>query len=266
MKIWALSRNAFGNLVRNKLILLILAIFLCILLLFLTPLMMTKALSSTMGSASAAQMALSQIQLALTLSSGFGSLLAAWAAADAAASDVRSGTILAVLARPVRRWEFLLGKYLGVMMLMAVYVAFLLAMTYILMAVAGQRMHNSPLPLIVYPMARYAIYAGLGMFLGVVMHPVLAFGAVVVAAFLASAVAPGSTPAWMPGWIRDGLYVILPSTSLLSESRFLEISEASVRAATWGDHLTSLLYGLDYAAICFLFAAWAFRRRSLTRE
>ena len=35
---------------------------------------------------------------------------AAWASAEAVAGEMRSGTILAVLARPVRRWEFPQGS------------------------------------------------------------------------------------------------------------------------------------------------------------
>ena len=266
MKIPAIAANAFGNLVRNKLILLCCAGFLCVLMLFVTPLLMIRTTSSSMGADTAAQMALGEIQLVTMLLGGFGSLLAAWAAADAAAGEIRSGTILAVLARPVRRWEFLLGKYLGVMLLMCIYVAFLLVMTYVLSAIAGQRIRSSPLPLVIYPLARYAIYAAIGMLLGVVMHPVLGFAAVLVMAFLASVVGPGTPPSWMPGWIRVTLYAILPSTGLLSEGRFLEISEASVHATPWTQHLTALTYGLDYAAICFLLAVWAFRRKNLTRE
>jgi ABC-type transport system involved in multi-copper enzyme maturation permease subunit len=267
VKIRAIAANTFANLLRNKLILLICAGFVCILMLFMTPLLMLKSMASTMGAESAAQMAMSEVSVAMTLIGGFGSLLAAWAAADAASSEVKSGTILAVLARPVRRWEFLLGKYLGVMLLMAVYVAFRIGMSYLLASIGGQRLHGSPLPFIVYPLARYAVYAAIGMLLGVLMHPVLAFGAVLVIAELASMVAPsGGRPAWMPAWIHDSLYLVLPSTHLLSEERFLQITQASIHSVPWSDHLTALTYGLDYAAACFLLAAWAFRGKSLTRE
>ena len=78
----------------------------------------------------------------MSLLSGFGSLLAAWSAADAVWSDIRSGTILAVLARPVRRWEFLLGKFLGVQLLMGAYVLMMLALSYLLAAIGG-RAHPS---------------------------------------------------------------------------------------------------------------------------
>jgi hypothetical protein len=62
------------------------------------------------------------------------------------------------------------------------------------------------------------------------------------------------------------LYYVLPSTGLLSESNFLAITAATLKQRPWTEHLTVLAYGLDYALVCFLFAAWTFRRRGLARE
>jgi ABC-type transport system involved in multi-copper enzyme maturation permease subunit len=266
VKIRAIAASAFGILVRNKLILIFCAVFLCVVLLFMTPLLLLKSMANSMGAETATQMALSEITAVLGIMSGFGSLLAAWAAADAAASEVRSGTILAVLARPVRRWEFLLGKFLGVMAMMAIYVVFLVGMTYLLAAISGQSIHGSPLPLLIYPLIRYAVYAAIGMLFGVLMHPMAGFGLTLLVAYLASAVGPAGSASWMPGWLRTGLYVALPSTRLLSEDRFVELTQSPIHGVLWKQHLISLVYGVDYAVVCFLLAAWAFRRKSLARE
>jgi len=48
--------------------------------------------------------------------SGRGKFAGGMGGADAVATEMKSGTILAGVARPVKRWEFLLGKYLGVLM------------------------------------------------------------------------------------------------------------------------------------------------------
>ena len=89
-----------------------------------------------------AALVLSIVSGIMFLASGFGSLLAAWAAADAIASEMPSGTILAVMARPVRRWEFLLGKYLGVQLWMLVYIAAMLLLSYLLAWLGGERIHS----------------------------------------------------------------------------------------------------------------------------
>jgi ABC-type transport system involved in multi-copper enzyme maturation permease subunit len=267
MKIRAIALNTFGSLVRNKLIILFCAGFGCLVLLMLSPMMMAKSMGKTMSQSQVQSLVLGEVSAIMGLVSGFGSLLAAWAAADSVAGEVRSGTILAVLARPVRRWEFLLGKYLGVQLLMVVYVFCNLAMSYLLAWIAGQNVQSSPLLLIIYPLARYAIYSAIAMLLVTVMHPMVAFGIVLVIAVLTGMVEPSpNPPAFLPAWLQSGLYVVLPSTGLLSETRFLTITHADLRPVAFSSHLTALAYGLDYALVCFLLAVWAFRRRSLARD
>jgi ABC-type transport system involved in multi-copper enzyme maturation permease subunit len=266
MKVRAIALNTFAGFLRNKLIVLFLAVFVGILLLFLTPLLAMKAMSGP----AAAQMespVLTLVGALMTMISGFGSLLAAWSAADTVADEMKSGTILAVMARPVRRWEFLLGKYLGVQLLMAVYVLFMFGFSYLLTWIGGERIQTTPWVLIAYPLVRYAIYSAISMFLVTMMHPVLAFGLVLVTSILTFMVSPGARPpAFLPGPLRAIVYTLLPSTELLSESRFLTITQTSLEKITWDVHAITLSYGLDYALVCFLLAVWSFRRRSLSRD
>jgi len=70
----------------------------------------------------------------------------------------------------------------------------------------------------------------------------------------------------MAPWVRQTLFDILPSTSALSEIRFLTVTRATLRAAPWTDHVFTLAAGLDYALVCFLLAAWLFRNRTLSRD
>ncbi len=266
MKIRAIALQTFRGFLRNKLILLFCAIFLCVLLLFSSPVLMYKSMSKSMSAGQAEGLVLSMISMINSLVSGFGSLLAAYAAADSVSAEVRSGTILAIMARPVRRWEFLLGKFLGVQLLMSVYVAFLVATSYTFASMGGQQINAPFWTLVVYPLVRYTIYIAIGLLLGTVMHPILAFAATVFVAVLAGLLAPSDTVGWLPVWLKDGIYIILPSTDMLSEEKFLALTKASVMKTTWTEHLTALSYGLDYALVLFLLAMWAFRRRSLTRE
>jgi hypothetical protein len=105
------------------------------------------------------------------------------------------------------------------------------------------------------------------MLLVTMMHPVLAFGLVLVTSILTFMVQPGSRPpSFLPGPLRTIVYTVLPSTELLSESRFLTITQASLEKITWGVHAITLSYGLDYALVCFLLAVWSFQRRSLSRD
>lgn len=266
MKIRAIALNTFSGLVRNKIIILFCAGCICILLLMLTSLLAMRAMRSGQNAEGMQMMVLPMIGSMMTFISGFGSLLAAWSAADAVAAEMRSGTVLAVLARPVRRWEFLLGKFLGVQLMMFVFVLIMLGLNYLLAWIGGATIQTSPWVLIVYPMVRYMIYSALGTLLVTVMHPIIAFCIVLVAMIGAGLVAPGNPLTFMPGWLKTGLFYVLPSSNLLSETRFLTVTRATLRAATFGDHATALAYGLNYALVCFVLAAWIFRSRSLSRD
>ena len=265
MKIRAIALNTFASLVRNKAIIIFCAVFLCVLLLMMTPMMAVKSMAATQSVEQGQAMVLGVVSLVMGMVTGFGSLLAAWSAADAIGSEMKSGTILAVMARPVRRWEFLLGKFLGVQLLMALYVVLMFGLSYLLAWMGGQRIQSMPWALVVYPMVRYAIYSALAMLLVTRMHPVIAFVIVLLASVLAGMVTPGGSSI-LPGWLRAGLHIVLPSTNLLSESNFLTITQASIKQIPWTNHLIALAHGLDYALVCFLLAAWSFRDRSLSRD
>lgn len=266
MKIRAIALQTFGSLLRNRLILLFVLGFACMLLLMLTPLLTVKSMASNWSTSQTQGMVLTLVSGAMSFMSGFGSLLAAWSAADAVSTEMRSGTILAVMARPVRRWEFLLGKYLGVQLLMVVYVAAIFLTGYLLAWIGGQGIQSAPWVLLVYPLVRYAIYSALAIFFVTVFHPIVSFGLVLLTSVAASIFAhSNSLPAFVPDWLRAGIYSVLPSTELLSETRFLTLTRASLTSEPWGHHLIALTYGLDYALVCFLLAVWAFRKRSLSR-
>ncbi len=265
MKIRAIALNTFGSLLRNKLVILFLAGFICVLLLMMSPLLAAKAMAGSMSATQLQGVVLSMVSTITSMVSGFGSLLAAWAAADVVSSEMRSGTILAVMARPVRRWEFLLGKYLGVQLLMIIYVMAMLGLTYLLAWIGGEGIQSTLWVLIVYPLVRYAVYSAIAMLLVTALHPVVSFAIVLIIAVLASMVAPPQNSRFMPDWLQQAIYVVLPSTELLSETRFLAITKSSLQATPWIHHLTALAYGLDYALVCFLLAVWSFRKRSLSR-
>jgi hypothetical protein len=151
-------------------------------------------------------------------------------------------------------------------MLMAVYALFLFGMSYLLAWIGGGRIQSTPWVLIVYPMVRYAIYSAMSMLLVTVLHPVVSFGIVMVVSVLAGMLGPGSARYFLPAGVRVVVYAVLPSTDLLSETRFLTITQERLKQIPWTNHAVALAYGLDYALVFFLLAAWAFRRRSLARN
>ncbi|MGB0035993.1 MAG: ABC transporter permease subunit [Candidatus Acidiferrales bacterium] len=267
MKIQAIALNTFGSFLRNRLLIVFLIIFICVVLLMMSPMLAYKAMTTSANAEQMQTVVLGQIASIMYLVSGFGSLLAAWAAADSVASEMKSGTILAVMARPVCRWEFLVGKYAGVQLLMCVYVSGMVGLSYLLAWLGGERIQSSVWVLFVYPLVRYSIYSAIALALVTLLHPAVTMGIIAMIALLAVLLVHASNSSrFMWRWLRNFLYVILPSTNLLSEDRFLTITKASLKKIAWTGHLTTLAYGLDYALVVFLLAAWSFHYRALTRD
>jgi len=268
MKLRTIALNTFGLFLRDKLLIVFASLFLCVILLMMTPLLTLKGKTTISNMEGMQAYVLQLVSAIMYMVSGAGSLLAAWAAADAVDSEMKSGTILAVMARPVKRWEFLLGKYLGVLLLMACYVVAMVGMSSLLAWMGGQRVQSSLWLLLVYPMVRYAIYAALAMLVATVAHPVISWAFTLLLGVGASMVVPGhDEPAnWALRWLKTALYYVLPSTTFLSEDRFLIIKHTSLRQTLWGEHAITLLYGLDYAMVLLLLAMWSFHYRSLKRD
>jgi ABC-type transport system involved in multi-copper enzyme maturation permease subunit len=264
VKIRTIALATFGSFLRNKVILLFCSLFICIVLLMMSPLLAYKSMTSASNAQEMQGFILNEVAAVISLVSGFGSLLAAWAAADSVAAEMKSGTILAVMARPLHRWQFLAGKYLGVLMLMSIYVIAMLGVTFFLAWLGGQRFHTSIWVLLVYPLARYAVWAAISLFLVTLLHPVVVIGFIAILATLTALFASASIH--IPAWIRMPVHLILPLTDLLSEERFLAIKRASLKPFPWTNHLTALAYGLDYALVFFLLAVLVFQHRSLSRD
>jgi ABC-type transport system involved in multi-copper enzyme maturation permease subunit len=268
MKIRTLAWSTFGSFLHNRLIVVLVIVCVGVVLLMLTPLLGAKAMASAQNATQIQAWVLNMVSTIMGFVSGFGSLLAAWAAADCVGTEMTSGTILAVMARPVRRWEFLVGKFFGVMLLMSAYVLMTFGLSYLLAWMGGERIQSTPWILLVYPLVRYAIYAAVAMALVTLIRPIVTMGIVALLALGAAMVSsPNLTPhrVVLRQLVR-GLYWILPSTNLLSESRFLEITHASLKQAGWLEHLTTIAYGLDYALVCLVLAMWSFHYRSLKRD
>ena len=267
MKILTLASGTAKSFLHNRLIVAFLIIAICIILMMMAPLYAIRHHLTPENQQGMESMVLEILSQVMSFVSGLGSLLAAWSAADALSSELKSGTVLAVMARPVKRWEFLLGKYLGVMLFMSAYIAMMIGLSYLLSAMGGQRLHAAPWILILYPMVRYSIYAALALFFATFLHPVMSMGAVFVISILTEMVGPHATD-WTPKLhqLQVALYYLLPSTNLLTESRFLSLRQASLKQASWLEHALSLGYGLDCAMVLFLLAAWSFHYRTLRQE
>jgi ABC-type transport system involved in multi-copper enzyme maturation permease subunit len=267
MKIVTLALSTLEGFLHNRIVVLVLILGLCMVCLMMIPLWGAKVAATSSNHQAMEGMVLEIVSRVMSFMSGLGSILAAWGAADAVYNELKSGTVLAVMARPVKRWEFLLGKYLGVLLFMFCYVLLMIAMSYFLVTFAGMRVHAAPWILLVYPMVRYAIWAALALLLTTFVHPAVNMGFLLALYLLTESAGPEGFD-WTPKlhWLKSALFYVLPSTNLLTEARFLSLRQAAIKQTGWIQHLISLGYGLDCALIFVLLATWSFHYRSLRHD
>ena len=175
-----------------------------------------------------------------------GAAVALFICCTAVSAEIRQGTISIVLAKPVTRTQFLLGKYVGAVAVLCGYSA-LAGVAMVSFAYA----HQSDLTLA----ARYApwlmfcqnlMVGSAALFLSLLMHPLVA---AVVAYFASASFFSSPNP----------LYFVLPSydrfnvASLIMQGRLIAFEDVVVLS----------LYAFDVATIFVLLALWRFRTREL---
>jgi len=175
-----------------------------------------------------------------------GSIVALFIFSTAVASEIRKGTIRLTLSKPVSRTQFLLGKYLGGVTVMAAFA--LLTSLAILIFAQTQNLELSPVikwaPWLMF--CRQLMLGSLAMLLSLFMHPIIAS----VLAFVAG------NGLYSP---PNPLYFILPSYKDFNV--FFQVLQGSLlnsRDVAWLS-----LYAADFIVIMLLLALWRFRTKEL---
>jgi ABC-type transport system involved in multi-copper enzyme maturation permease subunit len=175
-----------------------------------------------------------------------GSLVALFIFSDAVTSEIRRGTIRLTLSKPVSRTQFLLGKYLGGVAVMAGYA--LLASGAMLAFAYSQQFELSPAmqfaPWLMF--CRQLMLGSVAMLLSLFCHPL-------VAAVIAFFAGNGFYSRYNP------LYYILPSYGEFD--LWSEVFSGTLLRASDVGFLT--LYAADFVAIMLLLAIWRFRTNEL---
>jgi ABC-type transport system involved in multi-copper enzyme maturation permease subunit len=103
-------------------------------------------------------------------------------ASPSVSSEIESGVLLTVLTRPVRRSEVLLGKWLGLAVLLAGYAALVCALEFAVVRIASGFTPPSPVLVAVYLFAEGVLLLTLALLLSTRL-PVIASGVIGVAVF-----------------------------------------------------------------------------------
>ena len=186
-------------------------------------------------------------QTAFYAVTGFGgSLVALFIFGTAVSTEIRTGTIRLTLARPVSRLQFLLGKFLGGVIVMAGYT--ILASAAMLAFAYSQHMTVSPAmqfaPWLMF--CKQLMLGSVALLLSLFVHPLIA---AILAFFAGNGFYAHPNP----------LYYVLPSYG--DFDLYGEIFSGKLVSASDVAFLT--LYAADFTAIMLLLALWRFRTREL---
>jgi ABC-type transport system involved in multi-copper enzyme maturation permease subunit len=175
-----------------------------------------------------------------------GSIVTLMIFSTAVAAEIRKGTIRLTLSKPVSRGEFLLGKYLGGVTVLAGYTV--VASLGLLIFAETQGVSLNPAikwaPWLLF--CRLLMLGSATMLLSLYVHPA-------VAAVLAYFAGNGLYPIYIP------LYWVLPSYSAFNV--FSQVLEGTLIHSK--DVLFLSLYAADFVAIMLLLALWRFRTKEL---
>lgn len=253
MRMLAIARNTFRESVRDK-VLYVLLFFAAV----------TIVGSKALGWISIGQDIKIIKDITLAATSVFGALIAIFVGASLIYKEIDKRTLYTILARPMDRWEFIIGKYLGLMALLAVVVGVMTGVSvgYILLM-------GGPIDA-VYLLAALLIYfklmvvTALALLTSSLSSPIL--GAIIVFCFYVFGHATGVFKDLPPQFkdtvaekVLHFVYYVVPNLA-----NFDIRAEAANSVAVNPAYVAYVIaYGLGYSAILILLATIAFERKDI---
>lgn len=197
--------------------------------------------------------------LGLSAISIFGTLTAVFLGVSLVFKEIDKRTIFTLLANPVQRWQFVLGKYLGLMTVLTVNVA-LMSLVLALILMGGPV--SALWPAVALTVVELALITAFALLFSSFTNPVLAVVgtlAVYVTGHLTWSfeLLKGRVASGFVATASDVLYWVLPNLSLLNvRAEVVHGRPLPPATVAW-----AALYGLAYAAVVLAAACVVFERR-----
>lgn len=250
-RVWVIAFNTFREAVRNKLLYAVLVVAVALI-----------ASGMAMGRLALDQSARILQDFGLFFLGLFGPVIAVLVGVNLLYDEVRRRTILVLLAKPVRRAEFVFGKYCGILLTLLVAVGVMAAALLVLLVASRVPLGVVHAQALLLAFVEVTIVAAVALFFSAFSTPYLsglfAFGVFVLGRLQWQLVAflPKLEPPALRSLVR-GVAAILP------ELHLFDLTAQVVHDEPLG--VASLLltagYGLTYAAMALVLAMVVFSRR-----
>ena len=259
-RIWAIALNTFREAARIRVLYGILVLVVG-----------ANLLAIVLGQMAAHEEARVARDVGLAGISLFGSLTAIFLGVFLLYTEVQRRTIHAIVSKPIERWEFVIGKYLGMALVLSVLVAvFGVAMAFVL-AIQGVAISSAVLQAIVLAWCEVLTVAAIAIFFSSFSTPFMS-GIFALAMWVLGRLTPDVEAASQTAapWIRTLTKItleIVPDLHLFAISgRMLDGDHVSVHAefVSWGYVGLSALHGLGWIVGLLALASLLFHRRDFS--
>lgn len=257
-RIWAVALNAFREAVRNRVLYGVVALVLIF-----------NLMAVVVGALSITEQARVARDLGLAGTSIGGGLTAIVIGVSLLYTEVQKRTIYAIISKPLARWEFVVGKYLGMALVLTVLVGlFTLAMVAML-SYRGVAIAGAVGQAVVLTWCEVLVVAAIAVFFSSFSSPFLS-GLFALALWLIGRLTPDLRAAVATseaGWIdavSSATLAVVPDLHLFSVSgRAVDGHPVSVNGdfVGWGYVSTAAVHGALWIAGLLVLASLIFRRR-----
>lgn len=176
--------------------------------------------------------------------------------------EIERRTIYTILARPITRVQFILGKYLGLVWILTVNVAIMFAMFLLTIWLSGNIVHGSLFQAVQLILVETLLVTAMSMFFSTFSSATLSatftIGLYIIGHLMGDfkGIAEKSHNQ-LTEFVMTSLYYICPNLELLN----IKGLAASGTLVDMGYQMTATVYGVLYACLLLTGACWVFRRR-----
>ncbi len=207
------------------------------------------------------------INLGLTAISVFGLVMAIFIGVGLVYKEIEKRTLYSLLAKPIRRWEFLVGKYAGLLLTLAVNTAFMtlgLAAALFYVGWRFERSDTSILVAIYFILLEFALVTALALFFSCFTTPMLStlytLGIYITGVFADDIRAVGDfTRNRAVLGVTRAIYYVVPNFHNFNAIAAAAHGNAIPFTLVW----QNTLYAALYVALLLLAASAVFSRRNL---
>lgn len=268
MKIWALTRFTFLETIRSKTM--IAGLVVSLLYLAVVPMLSTTSGGTTIvGGADHAAAARDFLAFALGGLNFIAMIMAIFTTLGSIHTEVDRGTILAVITKPVDRWEVIIGKWLGHVLMMAGYVLLMGTMLWLTVTLDSGSLVMEFFPVIglisLNVVAMVTVTLALSTFLPVIANGIFAVLIFLTATNVKILTEIGDTSGSAALWIFANLFRLTMPIGEVSDlvSRILEKGTRAEVEQAFVPNNWIFLYEIAYITLVILIAMRIFKRRDL---